>query len=324
MPGPRERELLVRAARLYFEDGLSQFEVAAELGTSRSNVSRMLAAAREQGIVEIRINDPLGRDTTLERQLSSTLGLDPVIVAGVGRTDRAIERVGQTGARWLADALRDGQTLALSWGQTLQRLVWSVQVDHPVQVEIAQLVGGLSAVSSGVTGQELVRELAQRLGARYRYLHAPAILTDKTVRDALMAEATISEALTAAREANIALVGIGNAQTSSSAQILDTLALSAAERDEFESHHPVGDICARFFDADGSEILGPVHDRVLSVTLDEIRAIPLVVAVVSGRERAHAILAAARGHLIDGLITDAVTARAVLAIASPAMEVRSA
>ena len=60
MPAPRDTALVVRAARLYHEQGRSQTEVAKELGLSRSNVSRILSQARERGIVEITIHDPDG------------------------------------------------------------------------------------------------------------------------------------------------------------------------------------------------------------------------------------------------------------------------
>lgn len=323
MPGPRERDLLVRAARLYFEDGKSQNEVALELATSRSNVSRMLAAAREQGIVEIRINDPSGRDAGLENQLKQTFDLAHAVVAGVGRNERAIDRVGEMGARWFAEQLRDGITIALSWGATVQRLVWSVNVDHPYQVDITQLVGGLSPVSSGVTGQEVVRELADRLGATYRYLHAPAVLTSKTTRDALMQELTVREALDAASKAEIALVGIGNATSGSSGQILSALGLTEKQKQQFQARGPVGDIAARFYDINGIEIDGPVQERVLAMSLDDVRRIPLAVGVAAGRDKARAILAAFRGRLIDGIVTDVQTARAVLALHQE-LEVKSA
>lgn len=323
MPGPRERDLLVRAARLYFEDGKSQNEVALELATSRSNVSRMLAAAREQGIVEIRINDPSGRDAGLENQLKQTFDLAHAVVAGVGRNERAIDRVGEMGARWFAEQLRDGITIALSWGATVQRLVWSVSVDHPYQVDITQLVGGLSPVSSGVTGQEVVRELADRLGATYRYLHAPAVLTSKATRDALMQEVTVREALDAASKAEIALVGIGNATSGSSGQILSALGLTDKQKQQFHSRGPVGDIGARFYDINGIEIDGPVQERVLAMSLDDVRRIPLAVGVAAGRDKARAILAAFRGRLIDGIVTDVQTARSVLALHQE-MEAKSA
>src|SRR5688500_7835667 len=50
MPPVRDPELLAKAARLYFLEDRSQDDVAAVLGTTRSNVSRMLKQARDLGI----------------------------------------------------------------------------------------------------------------------------------------------------------------------------------------------------------------------------------------------------------------------------------
>ena len=78
---------------------------------------------------------------------------------------------------------------------------------------------------------------------------------------------------------------------------------------------PVGDIAARYFDADGSAVLGPVHDRVLAVTLDDLAAIPTVVGLAYGRVKAPGVLGALRGRLIDVLVCDESLAHAVLAAA---------
>ncbi|RJK97747.1 sugar-binding transcriptional regulator [Vallicoccus soli] len=315
MPAARDPDVLLRAARLYYEERLSQDEVAARLGTSRSNVSRMLTAAFEQGIVEIRVNDPAGRDGELERALVARYGLDAAVVAVRSSLPglHVRDRVAALAWQWLRGALRDGMVLALSWGRALQDLVYAVPAGSPVAVEVVQLVGGLSAVDHATTGQELVRELAARLQARYRYLHAPAVLTSATARDTLLAERSVQEQLDAARRADLAVVGIGAVGRGSSGAVLRSLALSPEERAAFEAAGPVGDVAARFFDAHGREVHGPVHDRVLAVTLDELRAVPTVVGVVHGREKVDAVAAALAGGLVDVLVCDDAVARGVLA-----------
>jgi DNA-binding transcriptional regulator LsrR (DeoR family) len=315
VPAPRDPEVLLRAARLYYEDRLSQDEVAARLGTSRSNVSRMLTAAFEQGIVEIRVNDPAGREGELERALADRFGLDAAVVAvrGAQPGTRPDERVAALAWQWLRGGLRDGMTLGLGWGRTLQALVSAVDAASPVAVEVVQLVGGLSTVGDASTGQELVRETAARLQARYRYLHAPAVLTSAGARDTLLAEAAVREPLDAARRADVAVVGIGAVGCGTSEALLRALDLSPAERRAFDQARPVGDVAARYFDAHGREVRGPVHDRVLAVTLDELRAVPTVVAVVHGREKVDAVAAALAGGLVDVLVCDDVVARGVLA-----------
>lgn len=169
--------------------------------------------------------------------------------------------------------------------------------------------------ASLVAGQELVRELAGRLGATYRYLHGPALLRSETARDALLAEPAIREALESALSADIAMVGIGSVGVGSSSVILDGLALSPDERAAFLAENPVGDTCCRFFDADGTAIGGVVHDRVLAVELEELRRIPTVVGVATGAEKVAGVLGALRGGFVDGLITDSGLAHALLGAA---------
>lgn len=313
MPAHRDVAELVKVARLYFQDGMSQQEVARAIGTSRSNVSRMLSAAQERGVVQVRIVDPAGRDGGLEKAMAEAFGLAEVRVAAFEPGMSGLDKVGMLGARWLLDYLRDGQTLALSWGTALQRLVWSVTSDRGREVEIVQLVGGLSPVATASTGQELVRELAVRLGAAYRYLHAPALLNTPGASAALAAERSVAEALNAARRADIALVGIGATGHGSSENIVREMHLSDAERAEFLAAAPVGDICARFFDVHGRPVHGPADDRVLAVDLEDLRRIPTVVGVAAGPEKAPGVLGALRGGFIDVLICDSGAARGVLA-----------
>ena len=163
-----------------------------------------------------------------------------------------------------------------------------------------------------MAGQELVRQLAGRLGATYRYLHGPALLRSEAAREALLAEPSIGDVVARARTADIALVGIGAVGTGSSNNILEGLGLSPSQRAAFLAQGPVGDTCCRFFDAEGHAIGGVVHDRVLAVELEDLRQIPTVIGVVTGAEKTPGVLGALHGGVIDGLITDASLAHSIL------------
>jgi len=312
MPAPRDRLSLIKAARMYFLDGRSQDDIARAIGTSRSNVSRMLSAARAQGVVEIRVHDQTARAAELEQALSERFALSPVRVAAFRPGADVAAATGDPAARWLDESLPDGAVLGLSWGTSLQAVVTAFAGERPRDVEVVPLVGGLKSTESLVASQELVRELAGRLGATYRYLHAPALLRSKAARDALLVEPSIADALARARGADIALVGIGTVGTGSSKEVVDELGLSAAERAAFLAADPVGDACCRFFDVDGRPIGGAVHDRVVAVELEHLAVIPVVVGVATGTEKASGVLGALRGGVLDGLITDAALALALL------------
>ena len=297
---------------MYFLDGRSQDDVARALGTSRSNVSRMLAAARAQGIVEIRVHDQTSRAAELEQALRARFGLRHARVAAFRPGVDVVAAAGDLAAQWLDESLRDGQVLGLSWGRSLQAMVDAFTVDQPRSVEVLPLVGGLSTVSSLVSGEELVRELAGRMGATFRYLHAPGLLRSRAARDSMLAEPAIAEVLARALTADIAMVGIGAVGTGSSKEIIDALDLGAAERAAFVAAGPVGDACCRYFDAEGRPIGGAVHERVLAIELEQLRAIPTVIGVATGPEKAPGVLGALRGELVDGLVTDAGLALALL------------
>ncbi len=319
MPAPRDPSTLVAAARLYYLENQSQAQIARALGTSRSNVSRMLTEAQRQGIVTITINDPSGRVTELEAALRSRFGLVDVRVAqrAVAAAGRVEDQVGLQAARLLEDLVADSMTVALSWGHALQAMVYATEVSRDYNLRLTQLVGGLSSISNEISGAELVRELATRLGADYVALHAPATLASPAARDALLAEQSIVETLDLARSADLAFVGIGTPTHGSSSAILASMQLEPAEEKEFWEAEPVGDLAARYYDADGHEVRGAVSDRILAIDLDDLRDIPNVVGVAHGRAKTPGVLGALRGRLIDSLVCDEVLARALLSQPTP-------
>ena len=312
MPAARDLELLVKAARMYFQDGASQHDIAEALGVSRSNVSRILASARQRRIVEIKINDPSGRDVDLENELCRRLGLTEARVASHRPGLDTGERVGALASQWLLAQLSSIGSIGLSWGTALQSMISATTTRTAHPVEVVPLVGGLSALKSEASGQELVRELAERLGASYRYLHAPAIMETSQAVTALLHEPSVVEAFASARHADLAFVGVGTCGQGSSQALLDQLNLNPRELNAFRRQEPVGDVCARFFDRDGHSIAGAAHDRVLAVELDDLRRIPRVVGVARGAEKAPGVLGTVRGGLIDVLICDSSLARGLL------------
>lgn len=313
MPQPRDQAVLVKAATLYYLEERSQAEVAEAIGVSRSNVSRILAEARRSGIVDIRINDPFGRDEELERRLVARFALREARVAPTGAPETQLERVGALGARWLVDALPNEGSVALSWGAAVQSVVEAVPaIPHHGDLEVLPLVGGLSIVDSARDGNVLVRSLANRLGARHRRLYAPAVVESALSRDALMRESAIRSVLDAAKAADVAIVGLGAVGRGASSSIIQSMRLSAEEQRAFLDAGAVGDCCTRFFDAEGEPVDAVVNDRVIAVELEDLRRIPLVVGVAAGAGKLDGTHGALEGGFLDVLVVDAELARALL------------
>lgn len=308
-------ELLAHVAELYYLEGRDQGAIAREIGQSRSNVSRLLGEARRRGIVEIRINRPLALSQETARELARDFDLADarVLADGPGlTTEEAHRRVGRLAAGYLAEELRDGLRVGLSWGTALQAMVDAVSPYRTYDVEIVQLLGGLSLVSPSLSGHELGRRLADRLGGRFSYLHAPAIVDSPETRESLIRQPGIADVLAKGKRCHLAFVGIGSLGIGSSKKLFEEARLSVAEKEEMEASQAVGDTCARLFTIDGKPCDIAVTRRVVGIELQALQQIRRVVGVGRGTEKARGILGALRGSYVDVLITDEPTAREVL------------
>lgn len=314
MTVPEERdELLARIADLYYNFELSQQEIAEQVGVSRSNISRLLKEARERGIVEIFVHHPIGRAIDLERQLKEQFGLRAaaVVQAVPGDALATLQRAAQLAATLLDEYLVGANVLGISWGTTVHAIVDAFTPRRRHDVEVVQMMGGISSNEPVIDGPALVQRLARTLTGRYRYLHAPLVVDKPEVAEALRSQRNIAEALELAASAEVALVGIGALDTSMSS-LLRAGYLSAEEFAEIGVRGAVGDICARHFDQDGQPMAPEIDARLLSVRLDELARIPTVIGVACTATKASAIRGALAGGYLDVLVTDSDAAEAVM------------
>ena len=316
MPASRSRSLLVDAARLYYVDGLGQGEISRRLGVSRSNVSRILAAAREQGIVEVRIHDD-NRETRrvpeLEAALTDHFEIREVHVAGVASGISPLDQVTQLAARVFEDRAPDATRIGLSWGATVAHFVDELQPQTSRRVlEVMPLVGGLPTGETGRAGNLSILTLARKVGASPRWMQAPAVVESKLTHDAMMHESSIIDSLEYASNCDLAFVGIGSFGVHTSRRVITAMRLSDAEEAQLLAANPVGDICGRFFDVHGQVLGPPASDRVIGLTLDQLSDIETLVGMASGKEKAPGVAGALRTGVLDVLVIDEELAMAVI------------
>ena len=324
MPSTRSLDVLVAAARMYYEEGRSQRNVARALGISESAVSRTLAAARDAGVVRILIHDPrleVDRSAHLEARLERTFGLAGAWVGtGAGELGPT-EVVAKLGAQLFADRLWSMRRVGLSWGSTIARLVEVVEPQAaPTDLELLPLVGGSSALETAPSGTTSLYTLAQKLGVRARRIDAPAITESPETCAAILRESSIRGALESATTVDTAWAGIGSVGVSggSSERLLAAMRLTPEERDVVRQENPAGDFCGRFFDDDGVPLAGPTSTRVIGVDFNDLQRIPTVVGLAGGIAKVRGVLAALRSGVIDVAVLDAELAAEVLRRAAKA------
>jgi DNA-binding transcriptional regulator LsrR (DeoR family) len=213
-------------------------------------------------------------------------------------------------ADYVDGLLRDGLRLGLSWGRTLAGMVRYLSPGIASNLAVAQLAGGLSEVTPGVHGHELVQFVAALYpGSRVHYLHAPVIVDSVAIKEAIESAWSIRASLVAAAKSDLAIVGVGGVDEEA------TLArgghISAGNLHDLLARGAVGSMNARFFDASGTSV-GFLDERTIAISWDELDAIPNVVAVAAGEAKVAAIRGALGTKCVDALITDEPTARALL------------
>ena len=318
----RETELILRAARLYYEEHNSQDQVANIMGTSRSNISRMLSDAKRLGFVEIRVVAPITRNNNLSGQLQNLLKIRDVQVITTDKNELTYNAVGRAAADSLVDGLKNNQTIAISWGRGLEATVINVHSDNFSGLKVTQLMGSLSSVTTPSSAEEVGRNLAKNLNAQFIPFFAPVVVSNQKVRDSMLEEESIAKTLKMARSADIALVGIGSRTSASSEMVFSEFKLTKAERDQIYDRY-AGDIAARFYDINGQILSSKMDKRVVGLSLTEIGAIPRVIGVASGAEKVQGVMGAARAGLLDTLIVDLVCANSIIKSLAP-LAVKSA
>lgn len=313
MPSERDLRILAEIARMYYDEGATQADIAAQYSISRSLVSKYLSRARELGIVEIIIHDDfLHPFRNLEKKLAKRFGFEEVVIIPA-QEDKQYQknRVGTAAAQYLLKQLPAAGVVAIAPGTTIHAMaVSSVLHGKYPDLTFVPLTGGMGTEHQDIQANVLCSMLAGRLSAQKMELHAPVSVDTEEARDILLAQSSIKSVFQKAKNADIAIVGIGGSPVYSTV----TKAYLNNHEQEEEYSHPsiVGDVCYNFIDRHGHLVDCAWNRRVISLDLESLRKVPMVIAVAEGTEKLQGIAAALAGGILDVLVTDSQTAEALL------------
>ena len=298
---------------LYYLEGLTQSDIAERLDLSTPKVNRLLQQARELGYVTYTIKTPFQHLFDLEGRLKAVFGLDEaIVIPAVGDTSSSmLNALGTIAAEFLIEHLRDGDVLAITPGTTVQAVVQSIDATRPYKVKVVPILGAIQGqIESDMN--YMATAMGERLGAKSYQLHAPAFVDTKEQCDVLRSMAPVKKILDIARNANIALLGVGTVDPEVS-RFVQFTALSADDMKNIaDGCGGVGEICAHVYNIDGQPCGKEYTDRVIGLTLAEIQKIPYRIGVAASAAKALPIYGALRGGYLHVLITDETAACGVL------------
>lgn len=285
---------LVQAARLYYEDGKSQQEIASFFGVSRPLVSRLLTEARQRGIVEIRIHSPEEKRESLTAQMARAAGLAGCRLGDEGRDDKETNGLLAEETLALLSVLVP-ETVGIGWGHFIGELVASVETSPRKNSgikSVCPLVGNAGIPIRFYQSNENVRLFAAGLGAAPEFLYLTALAGSMEEKQVLLSTGLYQQMEAQWAHMDAALVNIGNYPST------PDFASGARYGHLLQEQHACGRLLAYFYNEEG-ELIRSDHDFAIQIPLDILKNCPAVIGLCS----ANTSLRALRGALATGLFT---------------------
>lgn len=304
-----ELSMLTRVAWLYYIQGKTHEEIAEKIHYSRSKVTRMLARARDIGIVEINVRGAYKSCIEVGDLIKEKAGLSEVIVVPSGDDLEGSQlSVGRATADYINSSLCENEVLGLAWGISFQKMIPYLKPQKNLNITTVQLMGG---VTSGdfVDPQQIVSTITAKLGARGVLKSLPVVVDSGEIKAAMMTDRGVQEVMSRVADCTKALFGIGS--TTSDAALCLTGAITEKEIEEIRAAGAVGDVTGWYIGKDGEVLDIPHNERVMSPPPEKLKSIPIKIMETSGLQKTEALLGAIRGKWVDVLIIDEELAKAI-------------
>jgi len=314
------RRLLAKVARLYYHSGLRQTEIADRLRISQTRVSRLLAQAEADGIVQTVVVPLVGLNVEIEEELEARYSLAEVHVIEAVSDDEgelAVE-LGAAAAAIFATMPVDMPVVGLtSWSRTLRHMIDALRPVRTGTATVVEMLGDLGPPDQQYEAARSTQRLATLTGAEPVFLRTPGVVSSKQVREALLAHDNYAQqALGLLDNLDLALVGVGNCEVVPPLQAGNNF-FSEDDLREVVAAGAVGQLCLRFLDAEGTPIASRLDDLVTGVTPEQLRAAKRRWVVAGGPSKYAAIRAVLAGGWADAVVTDAATARWLMTAPPP-------
>lgn len=297
--------LLARIAHQYFVLGETQQAIAERLSINRTKIHRLLAEAKERGIVSIRINAETSEALEMEERLRARYGLDLCSITpsdtngGLGLS----EVIGMYAAQTIQTLLKDNITVAMAWGRTIKWLAANIEPTMLKGVTVVPLLGSLSRRSS-IDQYDAAGVFAQRTQAESFYLPGPIICDSRESRETILQQPIAREVIQRALSADIALMSVGGTESST---LRSVGYLSDEEFQEVLGQKPIGNYLGYFFNADAELLDHPINQRIVGVHPLDTQNIPHRILISGGPNKALMMSKTLEKGFFTGLITDMET-----------------
>jgi len=307
-----EIDLIYQIAHLYYDEGLTQEQIAHQFGFNRIKIQRYLETAKEEGIVQIAVVNPLSRCLDTEKKIKEKFNLNNVIVnPSLINNDAIIRKIlGRAAAQYLNEVIQDGDHIGIGWGRTVYETLKYLQPNRKIAITVVPLIGGIGQVAADFQVNEMARKLSEQMGGTFVPLYAPAIVDNESIVNALFSDRNFGKVTKLWEKLDLALIGIGGKISNDS--YLPISSLTDNDLKIMNNNSQVGDILMHCMDKDGSICHKSLTKRIVGISLEDLKNTKTIIAVAGSIRKKDAILACLKSEYIDVLITDQTIANEII------------
>ncbi len=306
-----DRSQLVKIARQYYQEALPLRQIAAKLNISTATVSRLLARAKREGLVEITIHDSGLSFRDLEMEIESRYSLKECsIISSSENTESMYLDMAQAVGRILRRLLKTGTYLGVSWGETLKAIGQYLRISGLQHVRVVPIIGAMGTIETGIYANSIAKSFADRLGGVSYLVNPPAILDSKQARNSVSKDRNFFEVKTLWSKIDVALLSVSGLDMDAS-----IARFGIFSNEELEYLRSLGIVCTTNFnmiDENGRPVENKLSERIINMDLQQLQQAKNVILAVSGAAKVQATIAALRGRIANILVTDNKTAALVL------------
>ena len=310
----RRRDAL-RAAHLYYVQSLTMEAIATELRVSRSSVSRLLAHARDSGLVRITLHDPEEAPATIAARVTQRFDITVHIVpvSQVTSDIERLRRVALASASTIGTLVESNQKVGLAWGSTLNAVSRALVPQSTTGTVFVQLNGSGNIGTEGLAySSDMLRRFADAFDARVEQFPVPAFFDDPRTREAFWRERTTRRVLHLQARLDVAIFSVGSPTAEVPSHVYHGEYLDRNDYQSLMNDDVVGDIATVFYRADGSTNNITLNERGTGPDFRVLRRTPRRVCIVSGSAKITSLLGALAAGMVTDLIIDESSASALL------------
>ncbi len=310
----RNEDVIHTVARLYYQDNLSQTEISNRLKISKSTVSRLLAKAREDGIVRIQIKSPY--DTNIQKlsyRIKEKFGIADVMIVDAPYEDSSmnLNYTLSKAAPYFQSFLRDKDKIGISWGYTLLKMVEEFQKISLPSSSIHQITGNLDNADANNFAHEIVRRFASKLEISVqKTLPCPVMVENSIIVDLLLHDTKISKVMEQVNHIDAAFPNIGTLNSNNCLCLSGYMSISQLQ--EVREKGAVGCVCSRFIDENGRIVDSSYDSRTISIDLDSLKNARHSFMCVTNEDKLPALSGCLKAGLVNVLAMDIPSAEKLL------------